>query len=298
MVSFSGDDAGSRAWRREQMEISNDVKTQKTMSTQARTVVEHSQKTMASLARTRRSTSLVRDVRVLEYEQSGPRAVSAVRGLMTVGPEGPLVPFESELERRFLVIARLDRRVTSVRAQPFSLLFDETASGKARRYTPDFLVHFAANGELPFKELLVEVKARRDLFRARRRLRAPMAAAQVWADQAFGRAFHVITDVRMATGSWLHNAEILSAHLDRQYELAFLEQCLSLLAHDREARLETLLQRAQQRNLNHKAVLSALYHLIARRVLDVELGVPISYSSWLRLNEAAQQRPGPEAGGF
>ena len=254
-------------------------------------MTEHFQKWASPTAPFAPWASRVCDVQTVELEPRDPRAVSAVRGVMTIVDGGPLVPFESDLERRFLALLRFDRRVLRVRAQPFSLLFTDTASGSRRRYTPDFLVQFSESAGLPFKALLVEVKARRDLFRDRRRLRAPLAAARTWAFQAPDRAFHVITDKRMASGAWLRNADILSAHLDKRYEPAFLAQCLNLFDSARELQLRTVLERAEQRNLNHAAVLSGIYHLIARRVLDVELGVPISYESWLCLNEAAQQRP-------
>lgn len=254
-------------------------------------MTEHFQKWASAPARTARWTALVSAVQTVELEPRLPRAVSAVRGLTTVVDGGPLIPFESDLERRFLVLLRLDRRIVHVRAQPFSLLFTDTFSGSQRRYTPDFLVQFAEAAELPFKTLLVEVKARRDLFRDRRRLRAPLAAARTWASQAPDRAFHIITDVRMGSGAWLRNAEILSAHLDKRYEPAFLSQCLNLFDTGLELQVKTVLKRAEQHNLNHAAVLSGLYHLIARRVLDVELEVPIGYDSWVRLNEAAHQRP-------
>ena len=94
----------------------------------------------------------------------------------------------------------------------------------------------------------------------------------------------------MTVGAWSQNAELLAAHLDKRYEPAFLGLCLDLFEGDREAQLQAILERAQQRNLNHTAVLSALYHLMAHRILDVELGVAIGYGTWLRLNESSQER--------
>lgn len=220
--------------------------------------------------------------------QRPPRAVSAVRGAMTVCPGGPLISFESELERRLLTLLRCDPRVLAVLAQPLTLGFLDHASGKRRRYTPDYLVSVRADSGQPAYEVLIEVKARRDLFRGRRRQRAPFAAAQRWADQEAGRQFMVVTDVHMGLGAWLRNAEVLSAHLDRRYEERFLGQCLGLFGPDLELQLDELVARARQQNLNCDAVLSAIYHLLGQRRLNVELAFPIGWSSWIRLNEASR----------
>lgn len=86
-------------------------------------------------------TSRVAEVRA-EWRDPFPagKAVSAVRGKMRVPVDGPLVNFESAIEKDFLTLCRADRRIAEVHAQRLVLHFTDLRTGKRRRYTPDFVV--------------------------------------------------------------------------------------------------------------------------------------------------------------
>lgn len=76
----------------------------------------------ASPVRNRRQlTSLVSEVASRWTDEPlPPRPLSAVRGSISVPPRGPLVSFESSIERDFLMFCRTSHRVTAVygRARP------------------------------------------------------------------------------------------------------------------------------------------------------------------------------------
>ncbi len=71
-----------------------------------------------------------------------------------------MIPYESTLERDLLRKLAISRRVMQVEAQPLTMEWYDS-SGRARHYTPDFLVHWRWMGEywqnrdLPW---LIEVK--------------------------------------------------------------------------------------------------------------------------------------------
>ena len=70
-------------------------------------------------------------------------------------------PYESTLERDFVMRMDYDRSVERVVSQPARLFYID-ANGIERRYTPDYLVYFT-NPVL--KPLLVEVKEKREVWK-------------------------------------------------------------------------------------------------------------------------------------
>lgn len=58
------------------------------------------------------------------------------------------VPFESTLERDFLIRLEVDPNVLAVESQPFTIEYVD--NGKKRVYTPDFLVTYKHDNYLPF----------------------------------------------------------------------------------------------------------------------------------------------------
>ena len=81
---------------------------------------------------------------------------------------GDPVPFESTLERDFLIRLEGDRSVLQVVSQPVTIRY--RVDGREYPYTPDFLVHHRQHGALPrygrhLPSELVEVKPREKLAR-------------------------------------------------------------------------------------------------------------------------------------
>lgn len=71
------------------------------------------------------------------------------------------IPFESTLERDFLIRMEFDLRVVDIIPQPVKIPFNAN-NGQGYTYTPDYLVYFRP-GTLPAETLLVEVKPRNEL---------------------------------------------------------------------------------------------------------------------------------------
>ena len=236
----------------------------------------------ASPVRNRRQlTSLVSEVASRWTDEPlPPRPLSAVRGSISVPPRGPLVSFESSIERDFLMFCRTSHRVTAVYAQRLVIDFQDVKRGAARRYTPDFVVEVDAAAGLSWRRAVVEVKTHRDLWRSRRMMRAPYAAARTWAAGQEGTIFRVVTD-RMMSGEWLASTRLLSGHLDKPFDVQFEQDCVAFLQQRDSYRISEILALAQQRGLNPQALLPALYRMVARGQLSLDRGQPIGPQTWV-----------------
>lgn len=71
------------------------------------------------------------------------------------------IPFESTLERDFLIRMEFDLRVVNIIPQPVQIPFNAN-NGQGYIYTPDYLVYFR-QGTAPAEALLAEVKPRSEL---------------------------------------------------------------------------------------------------------------------------------------
>jgi hypothetical protein len=93
---------------------------------------------------------------------------------------------ESALERDFVTLtAFLDARA-SITSQPITLSFRH--EGRARRYTPDFLVRWSNR-----RTELIEVKYQADLDANAEQLRPALEAARAWANES-GAMFRAVTE--------------------------------------------------------------------------------------------------------
>ncbi len=172
------------------------------------------QQSMSSVRKTQQAMSVVAEVSGEWVAQPpAPRPISAVRGRMRVPADGPLVAYESALERDFLMFCRTDHRVRSVQAQQLRLHYTERRTGKRRRYTPDFVVRLHSAPEAAPLCWVIEVKRREDMFRGRPAIRGAYAAARVWASQQQAARFTLVTNQAMS-GYWLENTRLLSGALD------------------------------------------------------------------------------------
>jgi hypothetical protein len=173
---------------------------------------------------------------------------------------------ESALERDFVTLTSFLHPDASIISQPITLTFADKA--KTRRYTPDFLVRRGAYSEL------VEVKYRADLRAQWTQLKPGFVEARLWARQ-HGATFHIATE-RSIRGSTLDNAKRLlplrQAPLDpRVAELALLAT--------RSAAAPTFGGVLAVLPVSRQAGLAALWRLIARGTLRVDLAAPITFDT-------------------
>lgn len=128
---------------------------------------------------------------------------------VTTNKQGHLVQFESEQERKLILLLERDPLVVDYVSQPETLTFTD-GKGRHRKYTPDFQV-WRSNGQIELHE--VTVQARRE---SRDSLQEREVAAQLIC-QKRGWQYVVHTDRTLPSGFEYANLDFLSAFRAETY---------------------------------------------------------------------------------
>lgn len=180
------------------------------------------------------------------------------------------IPYESTLERDFLIRAEFFRPVLNVIPQPVQIPF-QGKNGQRYTYTPDFLVQFRprANGtDQEHKPLLIEVKPA-SAWRAHWRDWSPKwkAARRYAIDQ--GWIFRIADESRIRD-QVLANIN----YLNRYKRMSFPDdQRLALIDRVRRSRttmVGDLASDEQSGGMTH------IWHLVAMRHLECQMEAPLS----------------------
>ena len=121
---------------------------------------------------------------------------------ITTNKRGRLVQFESEQERKLILLLERDPTVADYVSQPETLYYDDV-NGKHRRYTPDFQV-WRANRRVELHEVTVESRRK-----GRESLQQRETAARAICQQR-GWTYHVHTEESLPTGYEYMNLDYLA----------------------------------------------------------------------------------------
>jgi len=184
--------------------------------------------------------------------------------------DGEAIEHESALERDFVLLTSFLDAGAAITAQPTTIAFQDSA--RQRRYTPDFRVIWSDG-----RSELVEIKYRADLRENWARLRPAFVAARAVAAQSGGR-FRIATE-RGIRGPLLDNARRLLPLRTAPIDPAASELVLETVRMLGEPTFGDLVgalpgERAQS--------LGAVWRLIARGTLRVDLAAPVHLGSVLR----------------
>lgn len=175
-----------------------------------------------------------------------------IRGI-TTNKTGRIVQFESEQERKLILLLERDASVLDYISQPETLVFMNPA-GHLRKYTPDFKV-WRTNEQIELHEVTVE--SRRCEHES---LREREAAAKIICQQR-GWGYLVHTDLTLPGGNEYANLDFLSAFRANDYvttELACWWQ--AQLSHERVHPQSVV--KAAGAQINVGQYLNSLYHLL------------------------------------
>ena len=198
------------------------------------------------------------------------------RSLRAVHPSaktGQLVHLESALERDFCCLLEFEPDIVSYVEQPVTIGYH--LEGRTRRYTPDFLIFYAA--EKP--AVLAEIKYRADLHKNWAQLKPKFRAAQHYAADN-GWEFRLYTELEIQT-PYLQNAKLL---------LRFKDPFLPVLPEYRQLLMATVahldtttpaeIVRVAFGDAEHRAkLLPVLWHLISRGLIGCDLFQPLTMQS-------------------
>lgn len=182
--------------------------------------------------------------------------------------KGSAVPFESSLERDFLVLLDFDRTVVEVRSQPVRIKYQD---GKGRRlsYVPDYQVRYDFT-----PDVIYEIKYREDLRADWAKLR-PRLRAGVGYARRNGMRFSIMTDVEIR-GPYLKNVQFLRSYRDRPFDELLEQQLVRTLAMLGEATPEALLLAAFRNEEKRLAAIGALWRLLAVQRVHADLYRPLT----------------------
>ena len=173
---------------------------------------------------------------------------------VTTNKQGRLIQFESEQERKLILLLERDQTVIDYVSQPETLSFQD-AEGRQRTYTPDFQV-WRADGQIELHEVTVE--ARRQ---SRPSLEEREAAAQGIC-QRRGWRYVLHTDQTLPSGYCYTNLNFLSRFRAQAYADADLTQWwVTHLNIATPIHPQSLLPCAQP-DLPYGLLLNTLYHLL------------------------------------
>jgi hypothetical protein len=174
---------------------------------------------------------------------------------------------ESALERDFVTLTSFLHPDASIASQPITLAFCHGAT--MRRYTPDFLVRYRTG-----RAELIEVKYRADLRKNWRRLKPAFAAARHWAHE-HGAVFRIANE-RNVRGPMLDNAKRLLPLRRAPVDAVVTALILSAARSTQTATFGNVLAAVP---LSRQVSLAALWRLIARGTLQVDLSAPITFDT-------------------
>ncbi len=205
--------------------------------------------------------------------------VSSIRGRLRVGPDSPLVQFESAVERDFLKLCASENQVVQVISQPFTIKFRDTFSGKNGIYTPDFLVKFDSENKRTWgpsfqEQILVEVKPYQRLVKNRKKLIPKIHAARQWCAEN-DTGFHVITD-RWLAGAKTINAELLCSSLQLDTNSRCETAIKNCLDGSLGCSIGNLIDLLSNDGFEKRTILQTLYQCIAKAEIDTDLYSPLT----------------------
>jgi hypothetical protein len=177
---------------------------------------------------------------------------------------------ESSLERDFYILLDFDVNVEKYVPQPVRIPYCDS-QGNKHNYTPDVLIYYRDDIEpaRSMKPLLCEVKYRRECFEKWKELKPKLRAARAYA-RARGWNFRIITEREIRT-PYLENAKFLRQYRNRPLDWDHAQIILDLMREFRETDPESLLLAASSDRLLQAQMLPALWHLIVRKMIGVDL---------------------------
>ncbi len=180
---------------------------------------------------------------------------------VTTNKRGRLVQFESEQERKLVLLLERDSTVADYISQPEVLSFRD-ASGRQRTYTPDFKV-WRTDGQIELHEVTIETRRE-----TRESLQRREAAARAICQQR-GWRYLVHTDQTLPSGYEYANLDFLAAFRAQTYANAEITAWwLRHLVSPERLHPRAVLTQAGP-DLAAGPLLNGLYHLLWHGVIQM-----------------------------
>lgn len=190
------------------------------------------------------------------------------------------IPYESTLERDFLIRSEFQLSVLEVISQPIEVPFVGN-NGRSYTYTPDFLVYFRLGSRCHVDypaPLLVEVKPEEQWRLNWRNWFPKWKAARRYA-KAQGWSFRIYDETRIR-GSALENIKFLERYGRMNFEDEDCAQILQTVREMGSCTLDYILARYFM-GVYQKRGIALIWHLVSTRKLDCDITAPLSHATEL-----------------
>lgn len=203
---------------------------------------------------------------------------SGVYDFRGVGP----VPYQSALQRDFLVRIETDPQVLDVAFHPFSVDWMD-AQGLLQTYQPDYRVIYRAYPYLYRAPILVDIKTR-EAFLKNRLSWKPKFRAAMRHSKDVGYIFHLMTTERIHDQRW-RNAEFLQRYQSMDFCPQESDRIIHTLGQMGTATFDHLLVRHFIGDIYRARGISHLWHLLAVGRIQCDWHQPFSPLMELWLHE-------------
>lgn len=199
------------------------------------------------------------------------------------GRDGNLIPFESALERDWIISLDFVPSIQSVHSQPFTIEY-YSIDGYRRHYTPDFLATFS---ELDgaFRQIVYEVKYRDDLRENWAKYKTKFREAVRYCRRE-GLKFRIVTEREIRT-PFVQNATFLRRYreypIDEAIEIELIRTLRILRPDHRTPKI--LLMAAYEFELNRVRAIPHLWRLMDAHVIGFDSEEPLTMDSQLWIEE-------------
>lgn len=173
---------------------------------------------------------------------------------------------ESDLEFDACFHFEFSAQILTFEAQPIG--FEYFIEGKLHKYTPDFLVTYKDSYK-SFYEIKPKHIAEKDEFKEKFRSQKEQALN-------CGKGLHVLTEDDIQIYPLLDNLKIIQRYACNDHLNSIQRQILSLFKKYGELRIEQVVQFS---SVHSSQTLPALYDLIARQLLSIDMHQPIGWQS-------------------
>ena len=193
------------------------------------------------------------------------------------------IPYESTLERDFLIRSEIFLNVLHIVPQPIRIPFTG-ANGRGYTYTPDFLVMYRAGKRGCRKPALVEVKPSEQWRKHWRNWRFKWKAAISCAKE-HGWSFHIQDESRIRD-IVLKNIRFLDRYKRMRFMAEDSQRVIGTLNSTGPTSICTILDQ-QSMGTNHDQGIMHLWHLVATRELDCNITCPLDHHTrlWVPADE-------------
>jgi hypothetical protein len=185
-----------------------------------------------------------------------------------------LIPYESTLERDFLIKASWSDTILDIQEQPLIIPY-KTATGRESTYTPDFLVYYRTTslGATP-KSLLVEVKPKMKLDKEFKTLRLKFKAGIGYAKkQGWRYTIYHESRIRDAT---LNNIAFLQRFHNMSFNDSDTQYLLNALSEMGHCTMDSFLAIMYSRPMERAQAQALIWHLIATKKLACPMHEPLN----------------------